>query len=85
MALAGRSWNDQRVDELAERTEENARNVRGEIHDLRGEIRDVEENLRDEANQRFTKVEGKADRHFDMAMGALITGFVGLIITHFIG
>lgn len=80
-----RSWNDERVDELAERTEENTRHAREETRDLRGEIRNLEENLRGETNQRFTKVEAKTDRHFEMTMGALITGFVGLIITHFIG
>jgi hypothetical protein len=85
MRSGRRSWNDERLDELADRSEGNTRDVRGEISDLRDEIRDLEENLRGETNQRFAKVEAKTDRHFEMTMGALITGFVGLIITHFIG
>jgi hypothetical protein len=85
MRSGRRGWSDERLDELADRAEENSRDVRGEISDLRDEIRDLEENLRGETNQRFVKVEGKTDRHFEMTMGALITGFVGLIITHFIG
>lgn len=58
-----RTWNDQRTDEFAERTEENFRELHREIRDLRDKI----------------------DRRWDIASAAMITGFVGLIISHFIG
>jgi hypothetical protein len=57
------TWNDQRTDEFAERTEENFRELHREIRDLRDKI----------------------DRRWDIASAAMITGFVGLIISHFIG
>jgi hypothetical protein len=60
------AWNDERTDELAERTEENLRDVRGELRELR-ELRD------------------RIDRRSDIILGAMTTGFVGLIIAHFIG
>jgi hypothetical protein len=64
------TWNDERMDEFAERTEGNFREVRTEIRDLRGEM-----------NGRF----GRMERRFDLMFGAMITGFVGLIVTHFVG
>jgi L-serine deaminase len=67
-------WTDERMGEFAERTEENFREVRGEI-------RRAESNLRGEMNQRFAHME----RRFDVMLGAMITGFVGLIISHFVG
>jgi hypothetical protein len=57
------TWNDQRTDEFADRTEENFREVHREIRDLRDKI----------------------DRRWDIASAAMIAGFVGLIISHFIG
>lgn len=57
------AWNDERTDELAERTEESFREVRGELRELRERI----------------------DRRSDIILGAMTTGFVGLIIAHFIG
>jgi hypothetical protein len=57
------AWNDERTDELAERTEESFRDVRGELRELRDRI----------------------DRRSDITLGAMTTGFVGLIIAHFIG
>jgi hypothetical protein len=90
------TWNDQRMDEFADRTEENFREVRREVRDevhglrteLRGEIRGVRSelkgdirDLRGEMNERFANLE----RRFDIMIGAMATGFVGLIISHFIG
>jgi hypothetical protein len=57
------AWNDERTDELAERTKESFRDVRGELRELRDRI----------------------DRRSDIILGAMTTGFVGLIIAHFIG
>jgi hypothetical protein len=68
------TWNDERMDEFAERTEENFREVRGEARELRHEM-----------NGRFTKLEGKFDRRTDVAIGVMATGFVSLVLTHFIG
>jgi hypothetical protein len=94
------TWNDQRMDEFAERTEENFREVRRDLHDevnglrteLRGEIQGVRSelkgeirDLRGEMNERFGKLEDKFDRRFDIMIGAMASGFVGLIISHFIG
>jgi len=74
------SWNDERLDEFAERTEQNFREVRAEI-------RGLETHLRGEMDQRFDRVEGRFDRverRFDLMFGAMITGVVGLIVTHFV-
>lgn len=79
------AWSDQRLDDFARRTEENFREMRGEIRDLRSEILGTEQNLRREANRHFAKLEGRTDRRSDIALGAVLTGFVGLIVTHFIG
>jgi hypothetical protein len=57
------AWNDERTDELAERTEESFREVRSELRELRDRI----------------------DRRSDVILGAMTTGFVGLIVAHFIG
>jgi hypothetical protein len=71
-------WNDERMDEFAERTEENFR----EVH---SEIRGVETGLRSEMNTRFAKLEDKIDRRFDILFGALATGFVAAVLQHFLG
>jgi hypothetical protein len=78
------AWNDQRTDEFAKRTEENLREARGEIRNLRDEVRAIEESLRGEMSQHFGKLEDKLDRRSDIAVGAMITGFVGSIAAHFI-
>jgi len=70
MESTRQSWNDERMDEFARRTESGLTEVRGEIPDLRTEM-----------NGRFTRIE----RRFDVMFGAMITGFVGLIISHFLG
>ncbi len=72
------AWNDERMDEFAERTEENFKEVRAEIKD---EIH----GLRAEMNGRFAGLEAKIDRRFDILFGALATGFVGAVISHFLG
>jgi hypothetical protein len=78
-------WNDHRVDDFAERTEENFREVRSELRDLRAEIRGIEKCLRGETDRHFAKLEGRTDRRSDITLGAMLTGFIGLIVTHFIG
>jgi hypothetical protein len=70
--------NDQRMDEFAQRTEENFREVRGE---LRTEV----QGLRAEMNDRFGRLEEKFDRRFDILLGALATGFSGVVVIHFLG
>jgi hypothetical protein len=72
------SWTDERMDEFAERTEENFREVRRDIRDTRIE-------LRDEMSGRFASLEAKIDRRFDILFGALATGFVGAVVSHFLG
>lgn len=83
------TWNDQRMDEFAERTEENFREVRNELHDevkgLRTELKGDIKELRVEMNGRFASLEGKIDRRFDILFGALATGFVGAVVSHFLG
>jgi hypothetical protein len=68
------TWNDQRMDEFAERTEDNFREVRREI-------RQVETGLRAEMNERFGRVEAK----FNILFAALATGFVAVVVQHFVG
>lgn len=70
MESTRQTWNDARMDEFAQRTESNFTDVRAEIRDLRGEM-----------NGRFAGLE----RRFDYMLGAMVTGFVGLIVSHFIG
>jgi hypothetical protein len=96
MESTRQTWNDERMDEFAGRTEENFKEVRAEIRDTRTELRvEIQEvrtelkgdirDLRGEMNGRFAKLEDKFDRRFDILLGAMATGFVGLIVTHFIG
>jgi hypothetical protein len=68
------AWTDERMDEFAERTEENFREVRREIRDTRSE-------LRAEMNGRFAGIE----QRFNILFGALATGFVGAVVSHFLG
>jgi hypothetical protein len=72
------AWNDERMDEFAQRTEENFREVRAEI---KGEVQD----LRGEMNGRFATLEAKLDRRFDILFGALATGFIAAVAQHFLG
>jgi hypothetical protein len=67
------TWNDQRMDEFAERTEENFR-------EMRREIRQVETGLRTEMNARFAGIE----QRFNILFGALATGFVAAVVQHFL-
>jgi len=71
-------WNDERMDEFAARTEENFKEVRAEIKD---EVR----GLRTEMNGRFASLEAKIDQRFNILFGALATGFVGAVVSHFLG
>jgi len=60
------------------RTEENFKEVRTEIKD---EVR----GLRTEMNGRFASVEAKIEQRFNILFGALATGFVGAVVSHFLG
>jgi hypothetical protein len=53
-----------------QRTDEFVQRTEESFREIRAEIR----NLR-----------GKIDRRSDITLGAMLTGFVGLIVTHFIG
>ena len=66
------------MDEFAQRTEENFREVRREI-------RQVETGLRAEMNERFGKLEASFDRKFNILFGAMATGFVAIVVQHFVG
>lgn len=81
MESTRRTWNDERMDEFAGRAEENFREVRVEIRAVRTELKGDIHDLRGEMNGRFSRME----RRFDLMFGATITGFVGLIVTHFVG
>lgn len=71
-------WNDARLDEFAQRTDENFREVRAEIRDEVG-------GLRTEMNERFANLEGQINQRFNILFGALATGFVAAVVQHFIG
>ena len=93
------TWNDERMDEFAARTEANFGEVREEFtevraefravrremreqgKELRGEMRQQGAELRGEMNERFASLE----RRFDILIGALVSGVLGLIVTHLIG
>ncbi|HTR76269.1 MAG TPA: hypothetical protein VMH33_13525 [Solirubrobacterales bacterium] len=85
MESARQTWNDERMDEFAARTEENFREVRVEIRGLRTELRGVEVGLRTEMNERFAGLE----RRLDVIVGAMAGGFVSLLVAivgaHFLG
>ena len=70
-------WNDARLDEFAQRTEENFREVRTEIRDEVG-------GLRTEMNARFANLEGKIEQRFNILFGALATGFIAAVVQHFL-
>jgi hypothetical protein len=72
------AWTDERMDEFAARTEESFKDVRAEIKD---EVR----GLRTEMNGRFANLEAKIDQRFNILFGALATGFVGAVVSHFLG
>lgn len=72
------TWNAERMDEFAERTEANFREVRAEI-------KDEVQGLRIEMNGRFAHLEASINRRFDILFGALATGFVAAVVQHFIG
>jgi phage host-nuclease inhibitor protein Gam len=91
MDLKG-AWTDGRMDEFAERTEGNFKEVRREIGDTRVELRDTRTELRDELqteiralrtemNDRFAGIE----QRFNILFGALATGFIGAVVSHFLG
>jgi hypothetical protein len=71
-------WNDARLDEFAQRTDENFRQVRAEIRDEVG-------GLRTEMNDRFATLEGKIEQRFNILFGALATSCVAAVVQHFLG
>lgn len=68
------AWNDERMDEFAQRTEANFREVRAEI-------KSETQGLRTEMNERFNGIE----RRFDILYGAMATAFIGAVVAHFLG
>ena len=78
MQSTRQTWNDERMDEFATRTEENFREVRTEVKD---EVRE----LRTEMNGCFASLEAKIEQRFNILFGALATGFVGAVVSHFLG
>jgi hypothetical protein len=77
-----------RVDRQFERVHDEFAEVRQETRDLGKELRAETNMLRGEMNQRFDSVDRRFDRldtRFDVILGAMVAGFVGLIITHFVG
>ena len=74
MESTRQGWNDERMDEFAARTEESFKEIRTEIKD---EVR----GLRNEMNERFAGIE----QRFNILFGALATGFVGAVVSHFLG
>jgi hypothetical protein len=110
MQAVHETWNDERMDEFATRTEANFGEVRQDLRAVRVETREQGEALRDEIlqqgkdlrgeiaaardhtdrglaglraemNERFTSL----DRRFDTQTGAMIAGFISLIVIHFVG
>jgi len=74
MESTKRAWNDERMDEFATRTDESFKDVRGEIREVRAEM-----------NGRFATLEAKIEQRFNILFGALATGFVGAVVSHFLG
>jgi hypothetical protein len=58
-----------------------ASELRTESKALAGELRGETNALRTEMNRRFDAF----DRRFDLLFGTMLTGFVGLIVSHFLG
>ncbi|MBS1892224.1 MAG: hypothetical protein JST59_13085 [Actinobacteria bacterium] len=85
MESSNRAWTNHRMDEFSERTEDNFREVRREIRDARTELRNELQTeirgLRTEMNGRFEGIE----QRFNILFGALATGFVGAVVSHFLG
>jgi len=74
MEASRANWNDKRLDEFAQRTDENFREVRTEIGGLRREM-----------DSRFANLEAKIEQRFNILFGALAAGFVAAVAQHFIG
>lgn len=78
IASTRQTWNDERIDGFAARTEESFKDVRAEIkEEVRG--------LRTEMTGRFASLETKIEQRFKILFGALATGFVGAVVSHFLG
>jgi hypothetical protein len=71
--------------EFAERTERSFKEVRAEVHEVRTELKGDIRDLRGEMNERFAHLEAGVNRRFDILFGALATGFVGAVVSHFLG
>jgi hypothetical protein len=85
MASTRQTWNDERMDEFSKRTEASFREVRTEFGEVRREIKTEVGRLRGEMNERFATLESSMNRRFDILFGALATGFVGAVVSHFLG
>ena len=81
MESTKRAWTDHRMDEFAERTEPNVKEVRRENRDTRVDLQNEIRGLRTEMNARF----GGIEQRFNILFGALATGFVGAVVSHFLG
>jgi hypothetical protein len=85
MQSTRQSWNDERMDEFAARTEEFATRTEENFKEVRVEIKDEVRGLRTEMNGRFASLEAKIDQRFNILFGALATGFIGAVVSHFLG
>jgi hypothetical protein len=80
------------MDEFAERTQESFREGRTEVratrNELRDEIKEVKAELRGDIQELRVEMNGRfvgIERRFDLLFGALATGVVGAVVSHFLG
>jgi hypothetical protein len=84
------SWNDRRMDEFGEQTNEKFREAQGDIRttrdDLHEEIKEVKTELKDDIQEIRVEMNGRfagVDRRFDVIFGALATALIGVLV-HFL-
>jgi DNA anti-recombination protein RmuC len=59
--------------------------MRADSNSLRAELKAEMEARFDKVDTRFDRLERRFERRFDAIFAALVTGFVGLIATHYVG
>jgi hypothetical protein len=74
------AWTDERLDDLSGRVDNGFRRAHDDLVELRTEIKSALASFRQETNARLDAF----DRRFDTMFAALLAGFVGLIVTHFV-
>jgi len=67
--------------EMKELREELCGEMKGLREELRGEMKELSQDLRAEMHDRFKAIE----RRFDIVIGAMVSGLIGLVVSNLVG